>query len=415
MIRGIKLVGFQSHVDTSINLTEGLNVITGPSDSGKTAVIRAVRWLALNEPQGDAVVNQSVGYAQVTIITDTGVVTKVRNKGKVRYEINIDGENISYDKSEIPQEVYRILGINKTSFGDVEVVLPFAFQLDAPFLISSPASFGGKVLGKICNADTVELAVKKSSREVSQANDAKRQAEKTIEETNLALQSYENLQEVEQRLQQCRELVTDIEKGIVNRDTLSKLHNSYIAAYEKLNAVRDTVHLLSEIPQRAEELSALELHAVRYNRLLNLYSKYNATNKHLNSIQNVINKTRTFEQATLCLAFIDEVTSRLKRLQPLREVYKNNETKLKALREKINVSRGVEVWLELLDALHATQERLNRITALRNAYANILNAIKANADEITKHKQAVDTIQAEWDKIDVCPLCERPMKGEKYE
>ena len=413
MIRGIKLVGFQSHVDTSINLTEGLNVITGPSDSGKTAVIRAIRWVALNEPQGDAVVNQSVGYAQVTIITDTGVVTKVRNKGKVRYEINIDGENISYDKSEIPQEVYRILGINKTSFGDVEVVLPFAFQLDAPFLISSPASFGGKVLGKICNADTVELAVKKSSRAVSQANDAKRQAEKTIEETKLALQSYDNLQEVEQQLQQCRELVIGIEKGIVNRDTLSKLHNSYIAAYEKLNAVRDTVHLLSEIPQRAEELSALELHAVRYNRLLNLYSKYNATNKQLNSVQNVINKTRTFEQATLCLEFIEEVRKRLQRLQSLREVYKNNETKLKALREKINVSRGVEAGLELLDALHATQERLNRITALRNAYANILNAIKANADEITKHKQAVDTLQAEWDKIDVCPLCERPMKGDK--
>ena len=413
MIRGIKLVGFQSHVDTSINLTEGLNVITGPSDSGKTAVIRAVRWVALNEPQGDAVVNQSVGYAQVTIITDTGVVTKVRNKGKVRYEINIDGENISYDKSEIPQEVYRILGINKTSFGDVEVVLPFSFQLDAPFLISSPASFGGKVLGKICNADTVELAVKKSSREVSQANEAKRQAEKTIEETKLALQSYENLQEVEQRLQQCRELVTGIENGIVNHDTLSKLHSSYIAAYEKLNTVRDTVHLLSEIPQRAKEVSALELHAVRYNRLLNLYSKYNAANNHLNSVQNVINKTRTFEQATLCLEFIEEVRKRLQRLQSLREVYKNNETKLKALREKINVSRGVEAGLELLDALHATQERLNRITALRNAYANILNAIKANADEITKHKQAVDTLQAEWDKIDVCPLCERPMKGDK--
>lgn len=413
MIRGIKLVGFQSHVDTRINLTEGLNVITGPSDSGKTAVIRAVRWVALNEPQGDAVVNQSVGYAQVTIITDTGVVTKVRNKGKVRYEINIDGENISYDKSEIPQEVYRILGINKTSFGDVEVVLPFAFQLDAPFLISSPASFGGKVLGKICNADTVELAIKKSSREVSQANDAKRQAEKTIEETNLALQSYENLQEVEQRLQQCRELVTGIEKGIVNRDTLSKLHNSYITAYAKLNAVRDTVHLLSEIPQRAEEVSALELHAVRYNRLLNLYSKYNTVKNNLNTVQEVINKTRTFEQATICLEFIEEVRKRLQRLQSLREVYKNDKTKLKALREKISVSLGVEAGLELLDALHATQERLNRITALRNAYANILNAIKANTDEITKHKQAVDTLQAEWDKIDVCPLCERQMKGDK--
>ena len=413
MIRSIKLVGFQSHVDTTINLTDGLNVITGPSDSGKTAIIRAVRWVALNEPQGDAVVNQSVGYAQVTIITDTGVITKVRNKGKVRYEININGESIRYDKSEIPQEIYQILGINKTSFGDVDVVLPFAFQLDAPFLISSPASFGGKVLGKICNADKVELAVKKSSREVSQANDAKRQAEKTIEETKLALESYTNLGEVEERLNQCQELVSKIEKGIVNRDTLAKLHNSYISAYEKLNAVRDTVHRLSEIPQRAEEVSALEIHAVRYDRLLNLYSKYNAVKNNLDTVQEVINKTQHVEQATLCLNFIDEVTSRVKRLQALRDVYKNNENKLKALREQITATRGVESGLDLLDALQATQNRLDRITALRNAYANILNTIKTNADEIVKHKQAVDTLQVEWNKIDVCPLCERPMKGDK--
>ena len=90
-----------------------------------------------------------------------------------------------------------------------------------------------------------------------------------------------------------------------------------------------------EIPQRAEEVSALEIHAVRYDRLLNLYSKYSTVKNSLDTVQEVINKTQHVEQATLCLNFIDEVMSKVKHLQSLRDVYKNNENKLKTLREQI--------------------------------------------------------------------------------
>ena len=53
-IKSIELQNFQSHVKTIIEPAGPgfLTVITGPSDSGKTAIIRALKWLLYNQPQG---------------------------------------------------------------------------------------------------------------------------------------------------------------------------------------------------------------------------------------------------------------------------------------------------------------------------------------------------------------------------
>ena len=86
-INEIFVEGFQSHTNSHFNLGNGLNVITGPSDSGKTSIIRAVRWIAFNEPQGEAFVNESVGQATVAIHMDNGIIiSKHRRKGKHRTE-----------------------------------------------------------------------------------------------------------------------------------------------------------------------------------------------------------------------------------------------------------------------------------------------------------------------------------------
>ena len=112
MIKRITIEGFQSHENTVVDLVNGLNILTGSSDSGKTAVLRAVKWVALNVPTGDSYVNQKVGYAKVTIETDKGTVTKTRKGKKTAYEVN----GTVYEKSEVPQEVSEILGIEPVAF-----------------------------------------------------------------------------------------------------------------------------------------------------------------------------------------------------------------------------------------------------------------------------------------------------------
>lgn len=53
-IQEVTIEGYQSHTNSTFCLSPGLTVITGPSDAGKTAIIRALRWFAFNEPTGEA-------------------------------------------------------------------------------------------------------------------------------------------------------------------------------------------------------------------------------------------------------------------------------------------------------------------------------------------------------------------------
>ena len=54
MIQTGVIRNFQSHKKSILNLSKGVNVIVGKTDSGKSAIIRALRWLFTNTPSGDA-------------------------------------------------------------------------------------------------------------------------------------------------------------------------------------------------------------------------------------------------------------------------------------------------------------------------------------------------------------------------
>lgn len=92
-IQEVTIEGYQSHTNSTFRLSPGLTVITGPSDAGKTAIIRALRWFAFNEPTGEAFlhtirnpdgsVKEAVDQVKVSVTFDNGItITKTRRKGK---------------------------------------------------------------------------------------------------------------------------------------------------------------------------------------------------------------------------------------------------------------------------------------------------------------------------------------------
>lgn len=91
-IQEVTIEGYQSHTNSTFRLSPGLTVITGPSDVGKTAIIRALRWFAFNEPTGEAFlhtirnpdgsVKEAVDQVKVSVTFDNGItITKTRRKG----------------------------------------------------------------------------------------------------------------------------------------------------------------------------------------------------------------------------------------------------------------------------------------------------------------------------------------------
>ena len=52
MIKRIKIENIQSHKETELELSSGINAIVGSSNNGKSAILRAFYWLVYNRPLG---------------------------------------------------------------------------------------------------------------------------------------------------------------------------------------------------------------------------------------------------------------------------------------------------------------------------------------------------------------------------
>lgn len=192
-LKSVRLQNFQSHKDTLITFAkEGcLTVITGPSDSGKSAVIRALRWVFYNVTQGDGFIFNAEDKCTVTLTYDDGAkVERIRSRGGInRYVVN--GQTLEGFGIGVPLEVQQATGIRKLEIGDQSFLLNLSEQLDGPFLgksVSGPAR--AKVLGKLAGTEEIDYAGKEIGTDIYRAKREKEGLESYIAAAEKDLKGY---------------------------------------------------------------------------------------------------------------------------------------------------------------------------------------------------------------------------------
>lgn len=149
MIQSLRVEGFQSHHDSHLEFHPGVNVIVGPSDSGKSSIIRAIRWVAKNLPAGDDIITHGRKGAKVTLKVDGDDV--VRDRSSTRNVYILDGKPLGSIGQGVPDEVTNLLNLS-----------PFTFQMqmDAPFLLSSSSGEVARTLNRTVQLEDIDLSTK---------------------------------------------------------------------------------------------------------------------------------------------------------------------------------------------------------------------------------------------------------------
>ena len=142
----IILKNFQSHNYTELDLSRGVNVIVGPSDSGKTAIMRAIRWNLFNEPSGVDFVREGESEVSVTVRFQDGIeITRLRGKSKNQYILRQPEEDeVIFEGfgTHVPQEIRETTGIYKVMLDDKKSLpLNFSDQLEGPFLLQETDAY----------------------------------------------------------------------------------------------------------------------------------------------------------------------------------------------------------------------------------------------------------------------------------
>jgi len=216
MLEEIHIQNFQSHKNTVLSLHAGINAITGVSDCGKSASLRAINWAAFgkyNQKGFDSFWTGKEGR-KVTLIFDGVPVTRFKSSTKNGYrlgdiEFNVIGTNI-------PTEVAEFINLEPINIQG---------QHEGYFLLQDTPGEVARKLNKITDLQIIDLVRSACETAIRENKVEIRATEKTITSVEESLKQYEHLKQVEillTTLLKNQELLTNLEQTISDLELLAR-------------------------------------------------------------------------------------------------------------------------------------------------------------------------------------------------
>lgn len=144
MLEKIQLKNFQSHESLSIEFSH-VTTIQGPSDRGKSAIVRALKWVVFNRPAGDAYKTRGADSMSVTVQIDGQTIR--RRKGKSINEYRAGAQRFAAMGATVPPEIAAALNLAPANFQS---------QFDAPYWLSDSAGEVSKRLNAIIDLGVID-------------------------------------------------------------------------------------------------------------------------------------------------------------------------------------------------------------------------------------------------------------------
>lgn len=218
MITKIEINNFQSHKHTVLNFSSGVNVFCGESDNGKTAIIRAIRWVVENRPLGTDKLNSTWNdnfkndMSVKLWLSDNVWVERIRNKSLNGYRYFRDNKEVTLEATgtDVPQIITDILCLNDVNF---------QFQMDPPYLLSMSASEASKYFNRIIHLDTIDETLSVADSDKRSLNSEKKVVEADIKKYRKKLEELEWLNEaknIQIRVDKYDSLIRNKEDSIKN-------------------------------------------------------------------------------------------------------------------------------------------------------------------------------------------------------
>lgn len=181
MISKLGILNFQSIEQLMVECGP-ITVFVGESDSGKSAVVRALYAAAFNDYPSDHV---RVGAQEslVAVSTEAGSVWAKKGKAQNSYELKPSGAPLQrWDRvgRDVPAEVADLLGWKVVELDDGTKFAPsIQRQFDGPFLVAESPSKVAKVLGSLTNISVLFAAIREGTL---QERRAKQRADAALEQ-----------------------------------------------------------------------------------------------------------------------------------------------------------------------------------------------------------------------------------------
>lgn len=380
-ITALRLQNFQKHRAKIIRFEPGLNLIVGPSDHGKSAVFRALRWLALHGT-GTGLTTHGENTMRVGAQTPELTIMRYRQAKKNGYKIgDMDYNAVGTTQPEEIRQALRLSEIN------------FQGQHDPPFLLGLTPGQVARELNKIVDLEAIDtilsriksaIATEKAMEQkmIPLAEQHQAEADATAWSVEASadwascLEQHENLVQLSEKIHDGQGTVDAVKIAETKLGEAETVYDAAIAAYQKVELAKNT-----------------------------LYANQSATER----LQVAVNGVKALPDAE-AMVDVATVLDGVLVAQTAHEKAKAGAVKLAAVLEALSpldgtIAEAMTVGKALSDvakakALHAEQQgkadRLHDVLADMAECAVTLKTYEADYRELEK-------------EAELCPTCKRPL------
>ncbi|WP_209122314.1 AAA family ATPase [Alkalihalobacillus sp. BA299] len=325
-IKEVRLENFQSHLDTSISFTNGLNVIVGQSDSGKTAILRGIRWVLFNQPRGTDFMRVGGDFVRVTLtFASECSIVRERTNSKNRYIIKEPGKDelvLEGFGIHVPQEVLDAHEIYPLRIDrDMELLLNVSQQLDGPFLLEQTASVRAKTIGRISGAHYIDMAVRDTTKDVAKLQQQTRHVETEVEVLKEKITPYQFLDKAKEQLDVSERKFHLLKEKDAKRSRLELLKRQLQEFVKEKEKVEKRLTILKEIEEWKRNLERLQFINEKKRSFQIKHDQLIEVNKAMNTCKHWIKKTNNVDFAKKNATTITQKYDRLNQVKQINDMY----------------------------------------------------------------------------------------------
>jgi len=408
-IQKLVIEDFQSHENSFIEFDSNITAITGLNNHGKSAILKALRKIIRNDPNGNIFIRnlpQQQPHTRIEILTDRSnkverkVGHNLSNSSLNMYKVEFNtGEKFEFTKfarTGIPEEVLTALDISIPQlFGNVSIDLNFHIQQDNIFLIKGDglSSLRSKVLSKITGVDVAQRAIQIGNAREKSFNQDLNKERIQRQSYQLELEKYACLDDV----------IGDVNDSLIKLTEINELKNRveyFSSSFFKISDILNSAYKYNNI------VKCLQV-SFDVNNLINIATIMPLLKK-LQVISSRIETVKKLNKYVSKKINIEKIDNAFKLLH-LCKTCLTLKNKMDKLNSVLNISIINTNSISKLD-----NDRLACIVFKQNA-DSYKDGIQCRENDIINLNEYLEKKEKELMdlkiKLKVCPTCNRPFEA----
>lgn len=323
MISFIHLHNFMSWEDQRFDFTNGVNIICGVSDKGKSAIIKAEEFVRTNKPLGFEFASDWIkkknkkggfiltGDCIVTIgLTDGTEVSRIVGKNVNEYRISTLEEPLKALNKQVPKEVSDLLNMSDINIQD---------QGDPYFLFNLSPPEIGRRLNQVASLSDIDKSFKNAESTIRSLNADIKSFKSSIDQYTYDEKQLSWVEQADIDLKKVEAISSKLSSVRSKEQALRNTRDRAVDLEEKLKQLPNINKLRSALQKAIDLKNKIEAKQKKFNDLENAEESILDYNKELDEIKKILKAKRLIDQANKIKLKIDTLNSKINPLTDLEE------------------------------------------------------------------------------------------------